>query len=201
MSAARLGAPFDGRWSPAIGMAEAMSKPSQARNPTRTVDGDGNIVPADVTILVVEDEPLVLEVMAETLREHGLRVVACDDADAGLAALPLIGGPTVLVTEVRLRSLSGPALAQAFRAEHPGGAVVFMTGLAHGGFVPGVVGVRDVLLRKPFGGDDLREAVSRAVALLPTGAAAKVRPFGTVRAAAARPSRVSRGSHSDASGE
>jgi DNA-binding response OmpR family regulator len=132
-------------------------------------------VAGDPTILVVDDEPLVLEVMAEALREHGLYVVACADADEGLDALGRIGGPTVLVADVGLRGRSGPALAEAFRAVRPNGAVVFVTGLASDRFVRGL-GERDVLLQKPFGGRDLCAAVSRAAALPAGGMASAASP-------------------------
>ncbi len=119
---------------------------------------------AGSTVLVVVDEPQMLEAMTEALSERGHRVVACRDAGEGLGALSLIAGPAVLVTDVNLHGFSGLDLAEAFRAVRRDGGVVFITGLTQVGTMPDAFGARDVLLRKPFGADDLRAAVSRAAA-------------------------------------
>ena len=117
------------------------------------------------TVLLVDDEPLVLEVMAEALEDLGWSLILCGDAGEGLGALSLLLGPAVLVVDVALRGVSGPALAEAFRDRRPDGAVVFTTGLGDGEALMGAMRERDAVLRKPFGGRDLCRAVARAATL------------------------------------
>jgi CheY-like chemotaxis protein len=83
-------------------------------------------------VLVVEDEPLVLEMVTEWLEEAGLQVAAAAHAEVALAVLNASGSgppPPVLVTAVGLGlgRMDGITLVAELRRRWPGLAVVIMT--------------------------------------------------------------------------
>ena len=76
-----------------------------------------------VAVLVVEDEPLLLELLTELLRDLGANVVAVDRADAGLSYLGLV------VTDVMMPGrLNGHDLAVAVATRWPGLPVLVTSG-------------------------------------------------------------------------
>jgi signal transduction histidine kinase len=109
-------------------------------------------------ILVVEDDPRVLNATMGALTELGHRPVACDDPLAvpalidGLAALDLI------VSDVLMPGQTGPEMIAALAHRLEGVGVLFVTGYA-GEAEAGAFGGHAVL-RKPF----TMAALSRAVA-------------------------------------
>ena len=114
-------------------------------------DGTGPVV------LVVDDEAIVLRLMERALLEAGYRVVAETDAVRVLelaVALPV--PPGILVTDIRMASLDGVALAGLVRNRWPGLRLLFVTGYdtAHH-VLPGPV------LQKPFGPAQLTSVVAR----------------------------------------
>ena len=65
-------------------------------------------------VLLVEDDPAVLQFMADLLAEDGLEVACASDAVAALALLESGLAPSVLVTDIHLAgNLSGLQLARA----------------------------------------------------------------------------------------
>jgi CheY-like chemotaxis protein len=82
-----------------------------------------------VTVLVVEDEPLLCELMVDELRTLGFIVLR---ATTGEEALNLIAGDEpvdVLFTDIRLPgALDGWDVAEKFRSRNPSGPVIYTTG-------------------------------------------------------------------------
>jgi CheY-like chemotaxis protein len=105
-------------------------------------------------VLVVDDEPGALAVLQRTLEPHYHVLTASD----GLEALPIIEawgpGIRVVVTDVRMPGLSGPALAAQLARLNLAPALLFVSGFTDPD-VPGEV------LAKPFSPDALLSAVSR----------------------------------------
>jgi CheY-like chemotaxis protein len=105
-------------------------------------------------VLVVDDEPVALAVLQRTLEPHYEVLTASD----GLEALDIIGawgpGIRVVVTDVRMPGLSGPALAAHLARLNRSPAILFVSGYADPD-LPGEV------LAKPFKPDALLGAVSR----------------------------------------
>jgi CheY-like chemotaxis protein len=81
------------------------------------------------TVLLVEDERIVREVAKSILSKHGYRVLEAASADQALSLCETHGGSiALLLTDVVMPGLSGPALAQRIRARHPGMSLVYMSG-------------------------------------------------------------------------
>ena len=115
------------------------------------------------TILVVEDEEGIREVVVHTLRECGYTVLEASDAKN---ALPLgehyDGRIDLLLTDVVMPGMSGPEVASKVLATRPGLPVLYISGytgkaLANRGVLPSDVN----LLIKPFSSRLLVEAVRR----------------------------------------
>jgi CheY-like chemotaxis protein len=116
-------------------------------------------------ILVVDDEEVLAEMLADVLRLEGGHVVeVLTDARVALdrvAASP----PDLLFTDLGMPVLSGWELAAQARALHPGLPVVLVTGWGHQldpdqVRTAGVVGV----VAKPYRIEDIRKAVAGALA-------------------------------------
>jgi signal transduction histidine kinase len=102
------------------------------------------------TILLVEDEPAVLEVTARILRRNGYLV---HPAATGAQALALAADREfdLLLTDQVMPEISGPELAQRIQQIRPKAAVLFMSGYSAN--VPGprhAPAEGATLVRKPF---------------------------------------------------
>jgi signal transduction histidine kinase len=116
------------------------------------------------TILVVEDEPAVLEITARILRRSEYSVLT---APSGAEALKLAADREfdLLLTDLVMPEMSGLELAERVKQIHPRTGVVFMSGYSRDVFEPrrsldeGIV-----LIQKPFTEQTLLEKVRAAVA-------------------------------------
>ncbi|MGI9607952.1 MAG: ATP-binding protein [Acidimicrobiales bacterium] len=112
------------------------------------------------TILVVEDEPDVLDLCVDTLRDFGHNVLG---AKEGFEALALIDGGQhvdLLVTDVVMPGMSGPELVRRINARRGRVPAVFMTGYADRTDVGDLGIASSDLLRKPFTNEDLVRAIN-----------------------------------------
>ncbi len=115
------------------------------------------------SILVVDDEMGVRELMCRWLRAIGLSVKAVSSAQDALDA---IGSrpPAVALCDVNMPGRDGLWLAERIRHEYPDTAIIMATALPD--VDPAVTSLRQGVvdyLTKPFGRDRLREAVSRGI--------------------------------------
>jgi DNA-binding response OmpR family regulator len=81
------------------------------------------------TLLVVENEPAVRNLVQMALERHGYMVLS---AESGSEALRLAaahqGRIDLLITDVEMPDLRGPALARRLAADRPGLGTLFMSG-------------------------------------------------------------------------
>ncbi|MEP7185228.1 MAG: PAS domain S-box protein [Rhodanobacter sp.] len=107
-------------------------------------------------VLVVEDEPVIREMVVEVLSDLGYELMQAID---GLAALEIIGSDValdLLITDVGLPGINGRQLAERARRLRPALKVLFITGYAEDatfGQIPTEEGMD--MLPKPFGVNDL----------------------------------------------
>ncbi|MBV9118184.1 MAG: response regulator [Acetobacteraceae bacterium] len=81
------------------------------------------------TVLLVEDEPALRRVAAKALREAGWGVTEADSAEAALAQLARgAAHPDLLVADVALPAMDGPALLARLRRERPGLPAILVSG-------------------------------------------------------------------------
>ncbi|MEZ5102563.1 MAG: PAS domain S-box protein [Thermoleophilia bacterium] len=137
---------------PASAAAGAIPRPARER-----LDRRGGTE----TILVVEDEPAVLELCRRVLGVLGYRVLTEANGRDGLHLLQQDDGRIdLLLTDVVLPELSGRELVERVRAARPGLPVVFMSGYTDDVVVRMGVLQGDVpFLEKPFSADRLLAVV------------------------------------------
>ncbi|MDX7951656.1 PAS domain S-box protein [Lichenihabitans sp. Uapishka_5] len=85
---------------------------------------------AGETILVVEDDPNVRDLVREILQDLGYQTLEASDGPSGLAMLRSDAHVDLLVTDVGLPGLNGRQLAEQGRVLRPGLRVLFITGYA-----------------------------------------------------------------------
>ena len=115
------------------------------------------IPPGTPTILLVDDEPLILMMAAEILVDAGYDVTPCASAEQALALVADGYRPDILVTDQSMPGISGLELAQRLSRDAGVSAVLIATG---GG---GVENHGFPTLTKPFREADLIHHI-RAIA-------------------------------------
>jgi two-component system cell cycle sensor histidine kinase/response regulator CckA len=95
----------------------------EVREETREWSGGGRI-------LLVEDEDMVRAVAERALTRQGYTVVAAADGDEGVEAVRVNPDFDLVVSDVVMPSMDGPAMAREIRELVPGLPVLFMSGYA-----------------------------------------------------------------------
>ena len=112
---------------------------------------DAHRAEAGETVLVVEDESAVRELVVDVLEELGYRAVQAADGPGGLKLLQSSMRVDLLVTDIGLPGLNGRQVVDAARLQRPNLKVLFMTGyaenatIANGFLEPGME-----MITKPF---------------------------------------------------
>ena len=112
------------------------------------------------TVLVVEDEPVIRELIVEVLQSQGCHCLQAADGNAAWALVQAHADIDLLITDVGLPGLNGRVLAERARQKIPALRVLFVTGYAENSIFD-MTGAdkRMELLPKPFGVDQLVRAV------------------------------------------
>ena len=115
------------------------------------------------TIIVVDDDPEMANVLRDVLAEAGYRALS---AGSGAGALMLVKeqDPDLLITDLRMSGMSGHQLQLELKRVAPNLPVIIITAF---GSIPTAIesmklGAFDYLT-KPFGNDELLLIVSRAL--------------------------------------
>lgn len=114
-------------------------------------------------ILLVEDEWLIRSMFAEELTESGFAVREAEDGDQASALIMEDPTPYVLlVTDIHMPgSLDGIGAARLLRTRHPDFPVIYTTSKPDAPNALQPLGVKEILLRKPFPLSDLLATVQR----------------------------------------
>jgi CheY-like chemotaxis protein len=135
-------------------------------------DGAGSLTPsnapgiapvASARVLMVDDDPMVREVLAWQLIAHGYRVTQASDGLAALAELESGNVPDLLVTDFAMPGMNGLLLIEEARRHRPGLPALLLTGYADGNIAEDVRDMRQditILLRKPISDLELLERTS-----------------------------------------
>ena len=119
--------------------------------------------PADgtETVLLVEDHERVRNVIAETLRLSGYKVLeAAEPGEAMSRAHEHAARLDLLLTDVMLPGMNGPELARAIARRHPEAKVLFISGYTDNSVIhQGLVGSGAAFLQKPFTAEGLLRAI------------------------------------------
>jgi nitrogen-specific signal transduction histidine kinase/CheY-like chemotaxis protein len=104
------------------------------------------------TIMLVEDDEIMRSLTKQLLEEHGYTVIDTDDGQSALQWLETHPDPIdLLLTDVVMRRISGPELAQRLSSSRPHLKVIYMSG-----YTGELIAEREVLsrsitlLEKPF---------------------------------------------------
>jgi two-component system, cell cycle sensor histidine kinase and response regulator CckA len=118
----------------------------------------------NVTLLVIDDDSQLRALCRKCLVRAGFRVL---EADSGLEALLVAsnyeGLIDLLITDVELPHISGPEVAEAFKALWPRTRVLFISG-SYSESARGDLGLDAAFLPKPFLQDKLLKTVGSLVA-------------------------------------
>lgn len=112
-------------------------------------------------ILTVEDEALVLLLIAETLSDAGHSVFEATNGEEALQILEANPDIELIVTDVRMAKMDGFSLAAAARKRKPDLPMIFMTGYMGSDVPARIPGAR--VLQKPFDPNDLLVAIDQAL--------------------------------------
>lgn len=118
---------------------------------------------ANRSVLVVDDETGVRDLMSRWLQAGGYAVTSAAGADEALGACQTLS-PAVALCDIRMPGRDGIWLAEQLREQHPETAVIMATGIADVESAISTVreGVFDYLT-KPFGRERVHDAVVRGI--------------------------------------
>jgi CheY-like chemotaxis protein len=148
-------------WLPAADFDESHS----AAAPRGASDGaESRVDSTTITarLLVVDDEEMVREALAEHLEYEGFGVLAAANGTEALTLLAAGEAVDVLVTDLSMPGMDGLALIHAARARRPGLPAILLTGYAQDDTalaVSGAISGTFSLLRKPVRIHDLVDKI------------------------------------------
>jgi hypothetical protein len=119
------------------------------------------------TILVVEDEIALRQLIVTSLRKDGFRIL---EANNPHEAAELIGAGLfeidLLITDIYMPMMTGEMFAKELLTMRPGLRIIFATGSSQDDLRDSFPEISDqIYIQKPFAAEALRDAVMRALAL------------------------------------
>jgi two-component system, cell cycle sensor histidine kinase and response regulator CckA len=102
------------------------------------------------TILLVEDEESVRQLVRETLASKGYRVIEAENGEAGLAAAGEEDKIDLVITDVVMPGMGGRELVQELAKTRPGTKVLYLSGYTEDAVNEGTLESGTAFLQKPF---------------------------------------------------
>jgi len=117
------------------------------------------------TVLVVEDQDGIRDIVRESLRRNGYKVLIAVDGNEALQMASAYSDPIhLLVTDLVMPNIGGRELAQRLMPLRPGMKVLFMSGYSeHSAFDDEEAEASPTILQKPFSLDALARNVRRVL--------------------------------------
>lgn len=126
------------------------SDPAESLQPVLMLD-DSPATASGFTVLVVEDEQTVRELVIEVLQDFACVTLQAADGVSGLAILESEQTVDLLISDIGLPGLNGRQLADAARVKRPGLPILLMTGYAeNASLANGFLEQGMQMLTKPF---------------------------------------------------
>lgn len=111
-----------------------------------------------LAVLLVEDNVRLRGMIARTLESLGCSVIAAGEAGEAMRLLQAGSVVQLMLSDIRMPGpTDGVALAEWVSTHHPDIAILLVTGFTH------TANIRFAVLSKPFGLDQLIEAMGRAL--------------------------------------
>ncbi len=128
-------------------------------------EGPGPLLRGSETVLLVEDEALLRELLQESLEANGYSVlVARDGAEALQIAEGHAGAIPIMVTDVIMPGMTGPKIMELMERIRPGIKVLYISGYSDESVVShGLIGAGRAFLSKPFGPEALLQKVRESL--------------------------------------
>jgi signal transduction histidine kinase/CheY-like chemotaxis protein len=143
-------------WLPRVVPAlDAAPLPVSSRPPVRSS--------ARETILVVEDEPGVRRATVRILESYGYHVLVASDGASALSIAAGLESIDLVVSDVVMPDLDGPAVVASLRERWPELKALFVSGYTADHFAEGSSVRADALLQKPYRPKELANAVRHAM--------------------------------------
>lgn len=118
---------------------------------------------AATTVLVVEDDAMLRQVVVRTLAREGFEVFEAGDGAEALEFLDSRASVDVVLTDVRMPRINGYQLAETLLTRQPDTPIMLMTGFTDEEMPEAIRAASIPVLRKPFNfallGESLRELV------------------------------------------
>jgi len=111
------------------------------------------------TIVVVDDEPLLLMIVAETLRDAGYNVREAGTSDLAVSILNEPGPVDLLISDIKMPGLNGYQVVDLGMSVRPKLRVLLMTGYAQDPLPKRMADAGVQVLHKPFDFDTLPQVV------------------------------------------
>ena len=159
--------------APGRGSSFQIYLPAEAQAAAALETGKDSAEPAfsGETILVVEDAAPLRDLVCQALSVSGCTVLSAPEAQEALRILSQQKGVIdLLITDVIMPGMNGPALAKQVRAMRPETKILYMTGYS-GEFVRSDMLIPGVsFIQKPFTPADLRRKIRKMLADKPASA-------------------------------
>jgi CheY-like chemotaxis protein len=109
------------------------------------------------TVLVVDDEPHVRDLVTRILVHRGYRVQTASDGEQALSLLAAGGRVDAILTDTVMPQMSGPEFARRAQELRAGIKVLYMSGYDRDGVLATAGITSDVFIAKPFSSEELAE--------------------------------------------
>jgi PAS domain S-box-containing protein len=122
------------------------------------------------TILIVEDQPEVAQLVQRLIAPAGYDITIATDALTAVAQVAAGAQPDLLITDVVMPSMTGPELAAALRMHQPDLPVLYMSGYTAASLGPQLhLDANSMLVEKPFNRSTLLSAIRSLGGAPPAG--------------------------------
>lgn len=125
-----------------------------------------DIAPERPTVLVVDDEEDLRDIMRRMLERRGFDTLVAGDAQTAISTCGEHDGPIdVLVTDLGLPGVSGGELSRSLKDLRPDMGVVYISGLPKDiAVTKGLISDDALLVKKPFTSELLIDALRAVIA-------------------------------------